>query len=343
MYDYIQRSRGAMATICLGVWLAAGTPAGATCGSASCFLITQTADGLPAAGSLLVDISFRYVDQSRKLSGTDSTGEVLTPRINFEDETIEPDHHREIRTLNSLAQVDLTYGIGGRWGLVGSLPLMNQKQHEHFDDVGDPAEEHFTNDDGTTGIGDLRVGARVAFVLRGRSLLLGGLDVKLPTGPYRLLDGEGAINEPTIQPGTGSIDLHASLLYDYLWSSLRLEGFAFGAYRANGENGLDYRVGDETQLTAGVRYRPGARATWSLQVNARHAGRDLYRTEAVDSTGSLQVNLTPGVSFQTGERLSLYGHLQMPIYQDVNEAQLAPRYGFVVGLTRTFGTTRAAG
>jgi hypothetical protein len=322
--------------VALCLWLFAGAlPAAATCGSASCFLVTGTTDGPPSRGTLLVDLSFRYVDQSRKLAGTEEVGEVLTPRIDFENEVIEPDHHREISTLDTRLQVDLAYGITDRWGVTATLPLVNDREHEHFDDVG--PGEFFTNDDGTSGFGDVRVGARYVFIVAAKNLLVGGLEAKLPTGSYRLLDSEGEINEPTIQPGTGSTDAIASLLYEHLWTPRGLDAFVSGATRFNTENSLGYRLGDEVQLNAGVRYRHGGRAAWSLQLNGRRTRRDEYLGESVPSTGSLLVNVTPGVTFDAASGTSLFAHVQVPVYQDVNEAQLAPRFGFVVGLSKSFG------
>src|SRR5206468_3139078 len=122
--------------------------------------------------------------------------EVLAPSVNFEARSIEPDHHREIDTLNTQLQLDLSYGVTERLSLAALLPLVNAKAHEHFDDAGTP-QEHFTRSDGTTGFGDVQVGLRYALLVKPRDLLEVGVRVKLPTGAYRLRDGEGAIGEPT--------------------------------------------------------------------------------------------------------------------------------------------------
>jgi hypothetical protein len=46
-----------------------------------------------------------------------------------------------------------------------------------------------------------------------KDILTADLSVELPTGPYRLHDSEGDINEPTIQPGSGSYDLLSTVHY----------------------------------------------------------------------------------------------------------------------------------
>ncbi len=314
---------------------AATRPGAASCGSASCFLVTHSEEGVETAGAFQIDLSFRYVDQTKRLDGTHTASEVLVPKINFEDETVEPDHHREIGTRNTMLQLDLAYGITSRVSVFGVLPLVVNKDHEHFDDAGTP-EETFTNADGTRGFGDVAVGARYALLVKANDLLMGSVSAKVPTGAYRLLDSEGAVAEPTIQPGTGSYDGLIALYYVRHQFPKPLEWFVSGSWRINGRNPLEYRIGDETVATAGVSYAAGQRWVYSLQLNARHAGRDDYRGVGVSSTGSDSFSLSPGVRLRTGDRLELYGYVQIPVYQNVNEAQLAPRAGFVVGFTKSF-------
>ena len=307
----------------------------ATCGSANCFLMTGTQEGVSASGILTIDLSYRYIPQTVKLSGSDSVSDVLTPKIDFENEVIEPDHHREISTHNTLVQIDLSYGVTPRLTLAGSLPIINQRNHEHDDDVGTP-EVHFTNADGTSGFGDVRAGARYAFLLRTKDLIAGSLSVKFPTGAYTLRDSDGAINEPTIQPGTGSIDVILGAQYMHQVIPERLQWFAAGAWKRSGANSLDYRFGDETLLSAGVRHKVSKRATWSLQANGRRTSRDRYRSEDVPSTGVTYVDVTPGVAFEAAPGTSCYAFVQYPVSQRVNESQLAPRYALLIGLSKSY-------
>jgi hypothetical protein len=309
--------------------------ASASCGSASCFLVTHSEEGVETAGAFQVDLSFRYVDQTKKLDGTHDTAEVLVPKIDFENATIEPDHHREISTRNTMLELDLAYGITSRVSVFGVLPLVVAKDHEHFDEVGTP-DEHFTNADGTRGFGDVALGARYALLVKANDLLMGSVSAKIPTGAYKLLDSEGAVNEPTIQPGTGSYDGQVALYYARHHFPKPVEWFVSGSWRINGRNPLEYRVGDEAVVTAGVSYAAGQHWVFSCQASARHAGRDDYRGEGVPSTGSDALALAPGVRFRTGDRLELYGYVQLPVYQDVNETQLAPRAGVVFGFSKSF-------
>ena len=322
----------AAALIC--AWLAP-SPAGATCGSANCFLVTGTTEGAVPEGAVTVDLSFRFIPQSRKLNGRDGVSNVLTPKIDFENRTIELDHHREIRTQNTLAQMDVAYGISGRWTLFAALPFLNDRQHEHWDDAG-MLTEFFTREDGGSGFGDVRLGTRRAFLTRPKDLLVGSLALKAPTGAYKLSDSEGDINEPSIQPGTGSWDWLASAFYEHEWMPRELGFFVSAAYRLNGENDLDYRVGNETQAAFGVQARTGAKAVWIGQIDARRACRDRYLGETVPSTGSTFVNFTPGVRLESDKGSAVYLFVAVPIFQDVNEAQLAPRAAVLLGVSHSF-------
>ena len=309
--------------------------AGATCGSASCFLVTGTREGVQEKGRITIDLSYQYVNQSRMLDGSHGTDEVLTPKVDFETGELEPNHHREIRTQNTLVDLDIMWGLSERFTFVTSLPLLVDRSHEHYDDVGTPTE-FFTKEDGTSGFGDIRIGGRYAFMTRARDLLLGGLAVKLPTGPYKLSDSEGAINEPTIQPGSGSTDVILSVDYSHQWLPDRLEYFASGSHKLNTTNDLEYRIGDETQLNTGLRFQTNNRVTLSIQVNGRTTTRDEFHGEAVPSTGSTLVNLTPGITLRTQETTRVYAFVQIPVVEHVNEVQLAPRASVLVGVSRTF-------
>jgi hypothetical protein len=48
------------------------------------------------------------------------------------------------------------------------------------------------------------------------------------------------------------------------------------------------------------------------------------------------MTLTPGVTLFNSSGTGLYIYLPIPIYQNVNEAQLAARMGLVAGLAATF-------
>ncbi len=110
-----------VATTALGLGLAAAR-VHATCGSTACFLTTLTQDGSLPRSAFRLDLSYRFVDQSRKRSGTSTTDEVLTPGVDFAAGELELGHHREIKTAFHMVEADLGYGLTGRLSLLASVP-----------------------------------------------------------------------------------------------------------------------------------------------------------------------------------------------------------------------------
>lgn len=301
----------------------------ASCGSANCFLVTGTQEGIALPGQIIVDLSYRFIPMDQVHKGSKSASEAIVPAINFADGVIEPDHHSEIRTNNELAQLDINYGITTKFAMSMAIPFMNNRRHEHID------EGVFSNTDGTTGFGDLRLTGRYALLIGTKNLLVGSLGIKAPTGEYKLLDSGGAINEPTIQPGTGSWDGIVSAYYTYQIIIHKLGTFFSGSYQINTENSLDYKFGNTMILSAGISHT-SEKITSSLQINLRQSPHDKFKGEEVSSTGGKWVYITPGIRIQAALNTSLYAHIQLPVYQSVNEVNLVPRYGLIFGVSHAF-------
>jgi len=309
----------------------------ATCGSANCFLTTST-DPVLGAGRTTLDLSYRYIPQDRKHSGTDTTNQVVVPAIDFAEREIVPNHHREYRTVNLLGQLDVAHGVAPNVTVAVAIPFYNQRVHEHADDVhlGVDPEGEFTNADGTSGFGDVALSVRWAALVGTRHTVVVGAGVKTPTGEYKLRNSAGEIGEPTLMPGTGSWDVLLSAMGTYMLAPPNLNGFASLEVRTNGENPLDYRVGDSRTLNVGVSWT--ASTTWTLlaQLNARDVERDEYIGMSVPHTGGRYLYVTPGARMKLSAATSLYAHLQLPLVQDVNETNLVPRYALQLGAAWLF-------
>ncbi len=318
--------------IIVSLWVVVSAPdAGASCGSANCFLVTGTQEGIANPGQIVLDLSYRFIPMDRAQEGGKKVPEALVPAIDFENGLIVPDAHREIRTNNELMQLDIGVGVTEQFALQLAIPFFNLRTHEHGHGSAD-----FSRQDGTSGIGDVRLIGKYALWVSTKHLLVGGLGVKAPTGEYKLLDQEGEINEPTIQPGTGSWDGLASAYYAYQIRPHRLDSFLSGSYQVTTENDLDYKMGNTLILNGGVSYRIVEKVLTSLQVNMRQAPRDEFKGEQVPSTGGRWVYVTPGITVQASPNTALYAHVQLPVYQYVNEENLVPRYGLIFGVSHAF-------
>jgi len=307
----------------------------ASCGAANCSLITSSQAGVTNKGRFVFDISHRYILQDDKQKGSGDTSEVLVPKVNFEGRALELDEHRELRTINQITQIDVSFGITDKLTATMNVPFRNDRLHEHDDGVGTPAEE-FTNQDGTEGFGDITLLLKYALLQTLKHQLVLGAGVKFASGEFKLRDSEGGINEPTLMPGTGSYDAILSGLYVFSLIPKRLDLFTSVAHRFTTENPLDYLFGDTTLIDGGMIYVLSTIVSISAQINARITRRDRFIGAPVPSTGGEFVNFTPGVTLAATDNLSIYTHVQIPIYKRVNEVNLVPNFGLLFGASYGF-------
>jgi len=105
----------------------------------------------------------------------------------------------------------------------------------------------------------------------------------------------------------------------------------------------DYRPGDTYSLNTGIRYAKfGARFTPMLQFNFIHRQADSGSAATYDVnnngplTGGTLLYLAPGAMLRVGGGTSVYGFIQLPIYQNVTSLQLSPRYTLTLGAQQSF-------
>jgi hypothetical protein len=309
--------------------LAVGTPVrAAACDSATCLMLTRGTAGLMGRGSFQVDVSFRYTDLSARRQGSSSTDTVVRPKVFIERGVLVPGYHQDLTGSESALQMDLAFGLASRTTLYASMPVFGQKYYE----VGHQGFETVYN---VRGIGDLVLGARQALYRSPQRTLVAGLGFKVPTGKNGIIDDyDATILEPTMQPGTGSGDLILALQ----WSSVaagKTQLTLSGSYQAYSENDYRYDFGNET-IGAATLSRAMGRLTPSLQVKLYNRAPSRFVEDDVPSTGSTMVYVNAGLRFQSPEGLGLYGFLLLPAYRDVNDAQLAPRFSVLLGLTKAF-------
>ncbi len=306
----------------------------ASCGSANCFLVTGTQEGIANPGQMIFDLSYRWIPMDQVQRGSHSADVATVPRIDFANGVIVPDGHTEVRTNNQLMQLDISYGLTSAAALTLAIPFMNDRTHEHSHDDGE-----FSRQDGSAGFGDIRLIGKIAPWVTTRHLAVLGAGVKFPTGEHKLLDHEGEINEPTIQPGTGSWDGLLSAHYSYQITPHKWDAFLGTSYQLAMENSKDYQFGNTFIFNGGTSAsftENEKTVTGSLQVNLRHAPRDEFHGTEVPSTGGTWVYLTPGIRLAAASNMSFYAHVQFPIYQRVNEVNLVPRYGLILGVSHAF-------
>ncbi len=309
----------------------------AACGGANCNLVTGTQNGLMGKNRIVMDISFRYIVSESPHFGSNSENEALIPKIDFANREIELEHHREFKTENKLAQFDVSYGVTDKFTISINMPFLNDRFHEHDDGVTPSTPGGVFSDlDGASGFGDLTIMGKYSLWQTTKHQFIGGFGVKFPTGVYRAKDSSGQINEPTIMPGTGSFDVILSGLYNYSVIPQKLALFTSVSHRFTTRNPLEYIFGDTTLVNVGANYAVTKKINLSAQINTRIKQRDEYIHFSVPSTGGEFIFITPGARLVVTDALSVYSHVQVPIHQRVNEGNLVPDYGLMVGASYGF-------
>lgn len=300
---------------------AAVRPAAASCGAENCPL-DQAAHW--DESSLHFDLSQQYIDQSQPRVGT---ADAVVGQI--------PADENEVRTVNRLTIGRASYSWSPNWSASLSLSYVD-RTHEHIADPEGAAEYmrwHYH------GIGDLEGGVVRRFGGAGMRTYLSAA-VKAPTGVRNVPEIDGEQPEPTARPGTGSWDVMAGAGAEW---RLHVEAFhesgglplrASANGRWNGRGTDRYRVGSEFTAHVAADLPLVSWGTLLLQTNMKVHGKDEVGASDADpaNTGGTAVYLSPGV--RVGRNgTSLYGVVQIPVYQRVNGIQLVSDTNLVVGVT----------
>lgn len=337
-------------------------PSALGCDSSSCALLTRGQLSALRKGAFSVDLSFRYSDESKRLSGSSNTDAVVIPRIDFDGQRLLPGFHRETSGQANSLQADLAYGITHRLTAVASLPLFGRKAYGHAHlpastpPTTDPIEPDPNDPHGhggpapppledreyrTDGYGDTLVGVRYAVWGAGSHRLNAGLSLKLPTGESQVPNPfDGGLHDPMLQPGTGSLDYVAAAQYAHS-SGGPVTWNASASYQLATANGLDYAFGDEAIVGLGLTRSlravySRAQVAVSVQLKGHVRGRSAYLGAPVPSTGGRMVILSPGLRITTPGGTGFYAYLQLPVYRYVNDAQLTTRSSILTGISKTF-------
>src|SRR5262245_64938843 len=108
---------------------AAARPAGA-CDSTGCLMLTRGQGGLLPKGRFGLDLAYRLADMSRPLLGSEPTDLVTTPRIDYANDRVLPNYHRDVDGDDSGLQLEGSWGVATRTTLYASAPLLTLKSHQ---------------------------------------------------------------------------------------------------------------------------------------------------------------------------------------------------------------------
>lgn len=303
------------------------------------------AQGVSMTPGFTAGLSYDYINQNQSRYGS---GKASSTQI---DNLWQAGQEIEDYTVTRTTTASINY-TSDTWGVDTLIPFL-QRTHGTFGTF-DPATNNVATPDlsaayassSDNGIGDIRViGRYTGFSVDKSTGILAG--IKLPTGSTNAMFNDGVSPlDRSLQIGTGSTDMIlggfvTGAMEEYGWFA---QATVQHAVATKSIAGADYRPGDAYSLNAGIRYAKfGARFTPMLQLNYIHRKQDTGAgatppdalTGGPGSGGTLAY-LAPGVMARVGGGTSVYGFIQLPVYQDVNSLQLSPRYTVSAGIQQSF-------
>ena len=295
------------------------TPSASACAACGCTLNSDwESQGYSTAPGFKLDLDYLFLDQTQLRSGTRkiSPGDVPIGK------------ELEDYTRKNIATLGLSYVFNADWGVSLQLPYI-VRDHATF---GEDHDEYDTSS--TSSIGDMSLIARYqGFTSRHNLGVL--LGIKLPTGSFNNKFRSGAPLDRGLQPGTGTTDLVAGVYYfdqlgkDWNW-------FVQGTIQRAFNSRAEYKPGTAVNLDAGLRYTRFKRIIPQLQFNTRIVERDNGNEADTANSGGTVINLSPGVTVEVTEKMASFIFVQVPVYQNLNGYQLAPKWSLTAGIRVSF-------
>lgn len=310
------------------------------CASCGCTLSSDWDNlGISSSSGLKLDIRYDYLNQNQLRSGTSTISPSAASQISNNGNAQEVEKY----TRNDYLTLGLDYSFNPSWGVDLQVPYIF-RSHSTLGTASDgvtPGDGGGQYGSRTSSLGDVKIiGRYQGFTPQHNFGVLFG--VKLPTGSH---DDTAMSSDPTapgpvaidrgLQPGSGTTD---GILGVYYMDTLNKNWDYFSqAMVQRALNSSDhYRPGDGVNLNVGLRYMSNAYFMPQIQLNVRHVERDEGANADTISTGGTLAYLSPGVTVPLGKKVSLYSFLQVPVYQNVNGVQLAPRYTATMGARYAF-------
>ncbi|HYM26719.1 MAG TPA: transporter [Steroidobacteraceae bacterium] len=301
----------------------------AACASCGCTLSADAAMGYSALPGWRLSVEYDYIDQDQLRSGTRSVSGV-------------PDGSElEHDTLNRYVTGALSYTPDSSWNVTLLVPYV-VRDHSTYGDFDSTRPLPPLSYSRSSSLGDVKLIGSYQGWLPTRNLGV-QLGVKLPTGRYgTAVDFNAGPNAGTpldasLQPGTGSTDLILGVYY-YRAVSQDFDAFFNAQFQSAlshhmDQPGNDYRPGNSTTASLGLRYAASSRWVPQVQLNLLHKSPDQGALADVQNSAGIVAYLSPGITVQAARGLQLFGFVQLPVYRNLYGIQLFPRFTASVGVS----------
>lgn len=337
MTSYKAQTIGGVAVVLATSLASASALACASCG---CTLSSDwDSQGFTTHSGWKLDLRYDYLNQDQLRSGTGTISSGAASQI----VTSVGNQEVEKYTRNRYFSATIDYSGSPSWGVSLQVPYI-VRAHSTLGTASDgyvPGAGGGQYDSNTSNLGDIKLVGRYQGFLPQHNFGV-QLGFKLPTGSHTQM---GTSTDPTnpgdvsidrgLQPGTGTTD---GILGVYYFDTLNRNWDYFTQATAqvalNSSDG--YKPGNGYNLNFGVRYMGLAKLIPQLQFNARYVEHNTGDNADQISTGGTLVYLSPGLVVPVSRLTSIYGFVQLPIYQDVRGVQLVPRYLASIGARFSF-------
>lgn len=315
-------------TALLGTAVLLGAPAlSLACASCGCTLSADAAHGFASSSGWRLSLEYDYLHQDQLRSGTQAVTGV-------------PDGQElERETLNRYITAAVSYSPNASFSVSLLAPYVVRTHSTYGEfDASQPLAP--LSSSRSSSIGDVRIIASYQGWLATHNLGV-QLGLKLPTGQYgtavKFSGGPltGMPLDASLQPGTGSTDIILGAYY-YRAVSQDFDFFVNGQFQSAlrhhmDQPGNDFRPGNATTVTLGLRYVARPRWAPQLQVNLLHKSKDQGALADVQNSAGSAAYVSPGLTLALSRRLDLFAFVQVPVYSNLYGYQLFPRYTVSVG------------
>jgi hypothetical protein len=312
------RAASRLALACLG----AAPSLSWACATCGCTLSTDAAMGYSALPGWRANVEFDYINQDQLRRGTRAVSSV-------------PDGDElEHQTINRYLNYAVTYSPTADWNVTVRIPYVSRDHstYGNFDSTKPLPDLTYSH---SSSLGDVKLIGGYQGFLPTHNLGV-QLGIKLPTGAYgtsvKFNSGPnaGAPLDASLQPGTGSTDLIVGAYY-YQAISQNWDAFVNGNFQAavtskQDQPGNDFRIGNQTIVSFGLRYEDNPRIVPQVQINVLRKSADQGALADRPDTAGTVAYLGPGLIVSVMHDLQLYGFVQIPLYSQLNGNQLFPRW-----------------
>jgi hypothetical protein len=301
------------------------------CASCGCTLSADAAMGYSSLPGWRLSFEYDYIHQDALRSGTQSVAGVPAGT------------ELERETLNRYYTTGISYAPSPSWNVALLVPYV-ERTHSTYGTY-EPGQPLELSSSRSSSLGDVRLLGSYQGFLATRNLGV-QLGLKLPTGHYgTAVDFESGPNAGTpldasLQPGTGSTDLIAGAYY-YQAVSQDFDLFVNGQFQSAlrhhmDQPGNDYRPGNASTVSFGLRYEADPKWVPQVQLNVTHKSPDQGALADIQDSAGTVVYLSPGLTARVAGNLHLFGFVQVPLYSNLYGYQVFPRFTASAGASYAF-------